>query len=90
MSRHNTLASLCQDNADSDIDIADDTYSVYAASSALHAVITVVTWNMVREATASDKTFVELIHHLETGFPTDCREQNYVHIIDMQLVYALL
>ncbi|XP_021352553.1 uncharacterized protein LOC110449789 [Mizuhopecten yessoensis] len=29
---------------------------------------------MVREATASDSTFVNLIHHLEAGFPEDCRE----------------
>ena len=35
---------------------------------------TVVTWDMVCQATSSDETFRNLIHYLEAGYPTDCRE----------------
>ncbi|XP_048759339.2 uncharacterized protein LOC125668944 [Ostrea edulis] len=42
--------------------------------ASLKSVSTVVTWDMVREATASNATLLNLIHHLETGFPDDIRE----------------
>ena len=57
-----------------DIDIADDISTVSAATCALNAVVSVVTWDMIREATASDPMFVSLIKYLEAGFPDDCRE----------------
>ena len=37
-----------------DIDMADDISTVSAATCALNAVVSVVTWDMIREATASD------------------------------------
>ena len=57
-----------------DIDMADDISTVSAATCALNAVVSVVTWDMIREATASDPVFVSLIKYLEAGFPDDCRE----------------
>ncbi|VDH97839.1 Hypothetical predicted protein [Mytilus galloprovincialis] len=57
-----------------DNDTANDASTVAAATCALNAVITVVTWSMVREATASDPTFVNLIRQLEAGFPEDYKE----------------
>ena len=69
---HDTLASLSQHVEDTDT--ANDASTVAAATVALNAVITVVTWDMVREATASDTTFLSLIQQLESGFPADCRE----------------
>ncbi|VDI05204.1 Hypothetical predicted protein [Mytilus galloprovincialis] len=69
---HDTLTSLCLHTEDNDT--ANDASTVAAATCALNAVITVVTWNMVREATASDPTFVNLIRQLEAGFPEDYKE----------------
>ena len=57
-----------------DTDTADDTSTVVTATCALNGVTNVVTWDMVREATASDPTFNSLINLLEEGFPDDCRE----------------
>ena len=47
-----------------DIDMADDISTVSAATCALNAVVSVVTWDMIREATASDPVLVS----------DDCRE----------------
>ncbi|CAG2250790.1 unnamed protein product [Mytilus edulis] len=69
---HNTFPSICLHTEDNNT--ANDTSTVAAATCALNAVIIVVTWNMVREATASDSTFVNLIRQLEVGFPEDCKE----------------
>ncbi|VDI84110.1 Hypothetical predicted protein [Mytilus galloprovincialis] len=66
---HDTLTSLCLHTEDNDT--ANDASTVTAATCALNVVITVVTWSMVREATASDPTFVNLIRQLEAGFPED-------------------
>ena len=57
-----------------DLDMADDISTVSAATCALNAVVSVVTWDMIREATASDPVFVSLIKYLEAVFPDDCRE----------------
>jgi hypothetical protein len=70
--RHDTLSSLYQRSKDDDT--ARDISIVATASNVLKSISTVVTWDMVREATASDETFLDLIHHLETGFPDDARE----------------
>ena len=72
-----TLASLCQHSEDEDI--ANDTAMVMEASQTLYAVSNVVTWDMVRESTASDPTLVELMNHIISGFPTDCRELAVEH-----------
>ncbi|CAC5397319.1 unnamed protein product [Mytilus coruscus] len=64
---HDTLTILCLHTEDNNT--ANYTSTVAATTSALNAVITVVTWDMVREATASDPTFVNLIIQLEAGFP---------------------
>ena len=48
-----------------DTDTADDNSTVVAAFCALNAVTNVVTWDMVREAKASDPTFLSLINLLE-------------------------
>ncbi|CAC5424365.1 unnamed protein product [Mytilus coruscus] len=69
---HDTLTSLCLHTEDNDT--TNDTSIVAAATSALNAVITVLTWNMVREATASNPTFVNLIRQQEAGFTEDCKE----------------
>ena len=77
---HTTVTVSCLDSLTSlyqyadDTDAADDTSTVAAATCALNAVVSVVTWDMVREATASDPTFISLISFLEDGFPDDCRE----------------
>ena len=71
-SRNDILAGLTQYEVDSDI--ADDIATLAAATAALDAARTVVTWDMVREATTSDNTFVSLVQHLEVGFPVDCRQ----------------
>jgi hypothetical protein len=69
--RHNIIAALSL--FEYDTDVADGTATVAAALAALDAV-SVVTWDMVREATASDETFVSLVRHLEEGSPSDCRQ----------------
>ncbi|XP_060080132.1 uncharacterized protein LOC132559522 [Ylistrum balloti] len=74
VSRHDTQASLYQHTRDNDT--AKDASTVAAASKALKYVSTVVTWDMVREATASDGTFLDLMHHLKTGLPDDVREMS--------------
>ena len=72
VSCHDALPILFQHPKDTGT--ADDTSTVVAATWALNAVTNVVTWDMVREATASDPTFISLINLLEEGFPDDCRE----------------
>lgn len=69
---HDTLAALSQHVEYTDT--ANDASIAAAASAALNAAVTVVTWDMIREATASDDTFLNLVQHLEAGFPVDCRE----------------
>jgi len=66
------LSSLTQ--FEEDTDIAEDIATVAAATGTLNSIGTVVTWDNVRDATSSDKTFQNLIHCLEAGFPADCRE----------------
>ena len=70
VSCHDTLPILFQHSEDTDTVHS----TVVAATCALNAVTNVVTWDMVREATASDQTFISLINLLEEGFPDDCRE----------------
>ena len=70
--RQDSLADLSR--YENDTDTAENNATVAAATTALEAVATVVTWDMVREATAWDKTFLNLIHYLEVGFPADCRQ----------------
>ncbi|KAH3816662.1 hypothetical protein DPMN_118182 [Dreissena polymorpha] len=69
---HDALPCLYQ-HAD-DIDVADDFSSVAAATCTLNAVVSVVTWDMVRVATTSDPTFQSLINFLESRLPDNCRE----------------
>ena len=70
VSCHDTLPILFKHSEDT-----DTAYStVVAATCGLNAVTNVVTWDMVREATASNPTFIRLINLLEEGFPDDCRE----------------
>ena len=57
-----------------DIDMADEISIVSAATRALYAVVSVVTWDKIREATSTNPMFVSLIKYLEAGFPDDCRE----------------
>ena len=54
--------------------MADDICTVSAATCALNALVSVVMWDMILKATASDPMFVSLIKYLEAGFPDDCRE----------------
>ena len=60
VSSHDALPILFQHSEDTDT--ADDNSTVVAATCALNAVTNVVTWDMVRETTASDKTFISLIN----------------------------
>ncbi|GFO12502.1 hypothetical protein PoB_003900700 [Plakobranchus ocellatus] len=48
--------------------LAKDRSTVMAASDKLYAVTNVVTWDMVREATASKATLTLLLEHLQDGF----------------------
>ena len=48
--------------------LAEDAATAMAASDTLYAISNVVTWNMVREATASDPTLTLLMEHLLDGF----------------------
>ena len=59
---HDTLAGLSQFEVDTDT--AYDSATVAAATVALNVVNTVVTWDMVHEATSSHKTFRNLIRCL--------------------------
>ena len=49
--------------------LAEDGATMLAASDTLHTISNVITWNMVRTATASDPTLTLLIEQLEGGFP---------------------
>ena len=53
---------------------ADDTSLTSAACSTLHSVSDMVTWNMVREATASDPILQQLMLTVQDGFPSQSRE----------------
>ena len=67
--RHASLSRETADHCD-----ADDESILAAASSMLHSISTVVTWDMVREATASDPTLHQLAECIEQGFPEDSRD----------------
>ena len=54
---------------DEQSDVAEDSATVSAASDTLYSVTNVVTWPMVREATASDPTLSQLMHILQAGMP---------------------
>ena len=54
---------------DEQSDIAEDGATVSAASDTLHSVTNVVTWPMVREATATDPTLSQLMRTLQDGMP---------------------
>ncbi|XP_014678331.1 PREDICTED: uncharacterized protein LOC106818127 [Priapulus caudatus] len=71
VSRHDTLANLCQHTEDTDM--ADDMSTVARRDTSLNAAITVVTWDMVREASITGRHTCQP-HPLESGFPLDCRE----------------
>ena len=53
-------------------DIAEDGAVLASMSSTLYAVTNVVTWTMVREATASDENLRELQQLIVNGFPEEC------------------
>ena len=55
------------------IDSAEDDAILAATSASLYAVTNVVTWDMVREATASDDICQGLQEAIQAGFPSDCR-----------------
>ena len=61
-------------NEDPTEQLADDMATVVAASDMLYVISNVVTWNMVREATASDATLSLLMEHLQGGFPNQGRD----------------
>jgi hypothetical protein len=52
---------------------AEDTSTVIAATCTLAAVSNVITWGMVKEATASDPSMRALQEHIEAGWPEDAR-----------------
>ena len=72
ISLHDVLTSLYQQTDDNDD--ADDDSTLAAAYSTLHSVCTVVTWDMLREATTSDPTLRTLVQCIEHGFPEDVRD----------------
>ena len=53
--------------------------TVDAASDMLYVISNVVTWNMVREATADDATLSFLMEHLQGGFPNQSRDLPLEH-----------
>ena len=55
-------------------DTADDVSLTSAACSTLHSVTDMVTWNMVREATASDPILQKLMITSQEGFPSQARD----------------
>ena len=61
-------------NEDPTEQLADDMATVMAASDMLYVISNVVTWNMVRKATASDATLSLLMEHLQGGFPNQGRD----------------
>ena len=56
--------------------IADDEAALASISSTLYAVTNMVTWDMVREATASDPLLQRLQNLIQEGFPADCRRMD--------------
>nr|XP_039263276.1 uncharacterized protein K02A2.6-like [Styela clava] len=69
--RRTTLLSLSQHTVDDDM--ANDTSLSSAAAATINSVSPVITWDMVREETASDRVSRMLIEHIQDGFPEDCR-----------------
>ena len=68
-SRHPTtshLAFSCDDESD---DIAGDGSTVASMCTTLYSVTNVTTWDMVKEATASDETMRQLCEFIQEGFP---------------------
>ena len=64
------VPSLPVKSADSNSeDTADDEAIVASISNSLYAVTNVTTWDMVREATASDDTMRQLSSLIQEGFP---------------------
>ena len=59
---------------DETVDIADDGSMLASMSASLQSVSNVTTWDMVREATASDEHLINLQQVIQDGFPHDCRE----------------
>ena len=57
-------------------DMADDLAALASNTSALYAISNMVTWDMVREATASDDSLQRLQHLIQNGFPDDCRRMD--------------
>ena len=53
---------------------ADDDAVLASVSCNLYSVTNIVTWNMVREATASDETLCDLQQVIIQGFPTDSQQ----------------
>ena len=61
-------------SGDETIDLAEDGAILASMSASLQSVSNVTTWDMVREATASDEQLITLQHVIEDGFPEDCRQ----------------
>ena len=59
---------------DDTLDIAEDGAALASVSSSLYSVTNVITWDMVREATASDPTLQELQQVIVEGFPLECNQ----------------
>ena len=55
-------------------DGADDVAMLAATTNTLYSVTNVITWDMVREATASDSILQRLQLLINEGFPDDCRQ----------------
>ena len=66
------FALPCDPSASTE-DIAGDVHISAAACATLYSVSDVATWDMVREATASDGLLIQLMRTMQNGFPEDCR-----------------
>ena len=56
------------------VDLADDESALAAAFVSLHSITNVVTWEMVRDATASDELLSGLMAVLHHGMPPRCQD----------------
>ena len=57
-----------------DLDLAEDGATALLISDTLNAITNIVSWDMVREATASDDLSSKLITAIREGFPEKCKD----------------
>ena len=71
---HNLSSVDNRSSSDVTVDLAEDGAAVLLASDTLYTVSNIVSWNMVRQATASDGVLNKLMEIIHEGFPQNCKD----------------